>query len=138
MAGHGWVTPNPDGMKARCGGPAICPQCAREAALASAPANADPDRVCPHADFAAEVEVNRLTSVEGGPVTGFWADIRVRCADCGEPFRWIGVPVGAMADRPACSVDETELRAPLRPASSDPDFGLGLPGFAVRYREAGR
>lgn len=29
--------------------------------------------------------------------------------------------------------DETELRAPLRPASSDPDFGLGLPGYAIRY-----
>jgi hypothetical protein len=30
-----------------------------------------------------------------------------------------------------CSVDETELRAPLRPASSDPDFGMGLPGFGI-------
>jgi hypothetical protein len=29
--GHGWVTPNPDGTKARCGGPAICPACALEA-----------------------------------------------------------------------------------------------------------
>jgi hypothetical protein len=34
MAGHGWVTPNPDGVKARCGGPGICPDCRREAALA--------------------------------------------------------------------------------------------------------
>ena len=32
------------------------------------------------------------------------------------------------------SVDETELRAPLRLASADPDFGMGLPGFAVAYR----
>jgi hypothetical protein len=32
------------------------------------------------------------------------------------------------------SVDETELHAPLRPASVDPDFGLGLPGFAIQYR----
>ncbi len=29
--GHGWVIPNPDGSKARCGGPALCPVCAREA-----------------------------------------------------------------------------------------------------------
>lgn len=29
-------------------------------------------------------------------------------------------------------VDETELRAPLRPASADPDFGLGIPGVAIR------
>ena len=29
--GHGWVTPRPDGAKARCGGPAICRECALEA-----------------------------------------------------------------------------------------------------------
>jgi hypothetical protein len=29
--GHGWVRPRPDGAKARCGGPAICPTCAVEA-----------------------------------------------------------------------------------------------------------
>lgn len=32
MRGHGHVIPNPDGSKARCGGPAICKTCAREAA----------------------------------------------------------------------------------------------------------
>lgn len=32
MSGHGWVTPNPDGAKARCGGPAICSACALELA----------------------------------------------------------------------------------------------------------
>lgn len=30
--GHGWVHPNMDGTKARCGGPAICGQCAKEQA----------------------------------------------------------------------------------------------------------
>ena len=95
----------------------------------------DPDRACPHEQFAAEVGVNRLTATDDGPVTGYTADIRVMCADCGEPFRWVGVPAGVLPNRPACSVDETELHAPLRPASSDPDFGLGIPGFAVRYRE---
>ena len=29
--GHGHVTPNADGTKARCGGPSICPECALEA-----------------------------------------------------------------------------------------------------------
>lgn len=28
--GHGWVIPNADGSKARCGGPAICSVCRRE------------------------------------------------------------------------------------------------------------
>lgn len=28
--GHGWVTPNPDGSKARCGGPTLCSVCQQE------------------------------------------------------------------------------------------------------------
>ena len=32
MSGHGHVNPNPDGSKARCGGPAICSVCALELA----------------------------------------------------------------------------------------------------------
>jgi len=30
MSGHGHVVPNADGSRARCGGPAICSQCALE------------------------------------------------------------------------------------------------------------
>lgn len=93
------------------------------------------DRACPHEDFAAVVSVNRITKVEGGPVTGYSADITVSCADCGEPFRWTGLDAGLSPARPMCSVDETIMAAPLRPASADPDFGLGLPGYAVHYRE---
>jgi hypothetical protein len=33
--GHGWVRPRADGSKPRCGGPSICPVCAREAASLS-------------------------------------------------------------------------------------------------------
>lgn len=62
---------------------------------------------------------------------GYSADIRVRCAQCDEPFRWIGAPAGLLPTQPCVSIDETELRAPLRPASADPDCGLGIPGFAV-------
>lgn len=36
MAGHGWVIANPNGVKARCGGPNVCKQCAVEAAQFSA------------------------------------------------------------------------------------------------------
>jgi len=95
---------------------------------------ADPDRACPHENFAADVEVNRLAGKDGAEITGYAADIRVWCADCDERFRWIGVPAGLSPREPMVSVDETELRAPLRPASSDPDFGLGIPGFAVTMR----
>lgn len=95
---------------------------------------ADPDRACPHEDFSASVEVNRLTGEPGGPVTAYSADIRVSCAQCGEPFRWIGVRAGLKPDRPMVSIDEAELHAPIRPASADPDFGLGIPGFAITVR----
>lgn len=30
MSGHGHVIPNPSGLKARCGGPGLCPECAAE------------------------------------------------------------------------------------------------------------
>lgn len=30
MSGHGWVTPNANGVKARCGGPALCSTCQAE------------------------------------------------------------------------------------------------------------
>jgi hypothetical protein len=95
---------------------------------------ADPDKACPHENFAASVEINRLTGEGGGEPGAYSADIRASCADCGEPFRWIGLQAGLMPSRPMVSADETELRAPLRPASSDPDFGLGIPGFAVTMR----
>lgn len=96
----------------------------------------DPDRPCWHEDFDAYIDVNRVTASDTDPtVVGYHADIKVNCRDCGEPFRWTGVPAGMSQRQPMCSVDETELRAPLRPASVDHDFGLGLPGFAISYRE---
>lgn len=101
---------------------------------------ADLDQPCPHPDFEADVVVNRIgegDTADGLPAA-FMADIRVRCAACGEPFRWAGVQAGMSFARPMVSLDEYELHAPLRPASSDPDFGLGIPGFAIRFRGDGR
>jgi hypothetical protein len=114
--------------------PAWCEGCG---IMITEPVLADPDRACPHEDFECIVAIQRACEVEGGPVVGFYAEITVACAGCGEKFRFRGCPAGQFPDRPAVSVDETELRAPIRPASSDPDFGLGLPGYAVRYREPG-
>lgn len=91
------------------------------------------DKPCPHEDFEARVEVNRLLAREGDvEPNAFAADITVNCARCGERFRWIGVPAGLSGGHPACSADEFTLSAPIRPATSDPDFGLGIPGYAIR------
>lgn len=57
--GHGWVRPRPDGAKARCGGPAICRECAIDAAQMSDEtgylesccwSNVGDRRYCPGAD----------------------------------------------------------------------------------------
>ncbi|MEC3995051.1 hypothetical protein VSR01_16520 [Actinacidiphila sp. DG2A-62] len=94
----------------------------------------NPDLPCPHPDFDAFVSVARITATDDGPPIAFSATITVACSACAEPFRWTGVRAGLSSAHPTCNLTETELIAPLRPASSDPDFGLGLPGFAVTYQ----
>jgi hypothetical protein len=97
----------------------------------------NPNRACPHLNFEANVEVNRIVA-DGAPEDSvpiaYSADITVCCAECREPFRWTGVLAGLSHAEPRCSVNGTELRAPLRPASADPDFGMGLPSFLIVYR----
>ena len=96
---------------------------------------ANPDLPCPHATHEAWVGVHRLTASDDAPtVIGYTTDIKITCAECGEPFRWKGVQAGTSQTGPMCSLDEFTLHAPIRPASSDPDFGLGIPGYAINYR----
>lgn len=92
------------------------------------------DQTCPHENFKAKVVTNRLTDGEGKPVVAYSACVKVWCADktCGVEFEWIGLPMGLNPRGPTVSVDGTELRAPLRPVGSDPDFGLNGPGHGVR------
>lgn len=97
---------------------------------------ADPDRACPHENFDVFANVNRIIASDTDPtVIGYSADLKVNCRDCGEPFRWTGLRAGLSPAHPMCSLDEITMSAPLRPASTDPDFGMGIPGYAVTYRE---
>jgi hypothetical protein len=89
-------------------------------------------RDCDHPEFAAWVDVSRLTQVDGGPVTGYVADIRADCAVCGEAMVWLGAPVGFSPRQPTASVDGEILRVPLRPRSAPPGWGESGPGFRVR------
>lgn len=99
-------------------------------------APADPDVACEHPQFSALANVGRLAASDDDPtVVGYVVELQVRCAACNEPFRFIGLPAGMLPNRPTVNVTEDELRCPIRPASSDPDFGLGTPGFAVTYTE---
>jgi hypothetical protein len=63
-----------------------------------------------HKDFAAIVAVARLLD------TGrFSAEIRVKCVECDEPFRFLGVGAGLSPYVPLTSLDGLELRAPIEP-----------------------
>lgn len=99
----------------------------------------DPDRPCPHLHFDVEVDVGRIGEDDpgaNGRPRAYVAEISVSCAappnGCGEAFRFTGVPAGLSFNHPTVTVDEATLNAPIRPASADPDFGTGLPGFAIR------
>lgn len=89
---------------------------------------------CVHMDFGVHADVARLTEVDGGPVVGYCVDVKVECADCGEPFCWRGVPLGVSQLAPTVSVDGTVLTAPIHPMS-DPTTGIGLIGFRVTTYE---
>lgn len=71
---------------------------------------------CPHMSFQTHARIGRLSDTEGGPVTGYTADIKIECVDCGLPFRFRGLAAGSHYAEPRVSVDGTELRAPLEPA----------------------
>lgn len=71
---------------------------------------------CEHLRFIGQVNVYRLSDVEGGPITGFTTGIEVKCADCGVPFRFKGAPFGSHPAEPRLRADGEELRAPIEPA----------------------
>lgn len=64
---HGHVRPNPDGSKARCGGPGLCQVCSAEAAqyirpavdASAVPENADPVSVDPLAEIGPQEQAQR-------------------------------------------------------------------------------
>lgn len=80
---------------------------------------------CDHPDFAAQVDVSRLTDVGA-----FTADVRIQCSACGEAFVFLGPELGLHPAMPTVSVDRTELRAPIAP-QSDPTV-RGRVGFRIR------
>lgn len=96
----------------------------------------DPDRPCYHLTFMADVDVIRHPVDERTPTgeaDAYMAEVTIRCAECAEPFTWVGpYHVGLLPYGPTIDPSAQELRAPIRPRSAEPDFGLGLPGFTVR------
>jgi hypothetical protein len=91
---------------------------------------------CAHENMGAFVDVIRMMKSDDDPeVVGYSAEIRVSCVECDEAFVFVGAPIGMSPGKPCISPDGTELRAPLRPQTADPHFGLGLSGFIARAAE---
>jgi hypothetical protein len=84
----------------------------------------------------ANVDVNRLSQKDGGAITSYVSEIRVQCADCRQPFKFICPDVGMMTDRPCISPDGQELRVYLEPSDGSLDPLLRPPGFSIKHIKA--
>lgn len=98
---------------------------------------ADPDRPCPHRRTEVVAQVMHLTRGEAGPVEGYSVELRLNCGDCGDRFRWLGLPIGVSPIRPTSDVEAFVMRAPVCPESLPVDFGFGLPGVGMIVRPDG-
>lgn len=65
---------------------------------------------CGHHNFHSEVGIARMEDIGR-----FQADVRIRCADCDCPFRFIGLPLGLDINGAAVSVDGCEARLAIHP-----------------------
>ena len=91
------------------------------------------EATCEHHTFGAEVDVNRLPQKEGGPVKRYCADVRIKCVDCGLPFRFIGLPAGLDLNGAATSVNAEEARLAIAPKGQVVSvLEGGVTGFSVR------
>ena len=90
------------------------------------------DRVmsCKHEAFRSWVGINRQTQIEGGPVTSFSAEIRIRCRDCGTSFFFLGLPVGSDPSKPMVSRGSETLRAPIAPGPDPSTWDDDVAGHA--------
>ena len=65
--------------------------------------------MCDHNEFKAKVNVTRLTDKD--KVTGYLAEVKIKCAECGTPFAFKGLPMGL--DLSGATVDPDRLQANL-------------------------
>jgi hypothetical protein len=76
---------------------------------AAAADQGDPPAACPHSTFTADVSVHRI----GDPPSHIMAEVRVSCASCGVPFRFLGPPTGLAFGHPTVDLPATTLHAPI-------------------------
>lgn len=78
--------------------------------------------MCEHKDFAAVVNVGRLLDDKNEAiVTGYMADIRINCTECGLPFEFLGLEMGMDLAGARVSPDGQEARIALTPRGVKPN-----------------
>ena len=84
---------------------------------------------CAHMNFAANVAVNRLEDIGQ-----FNADVTIKCAECGMPFRFLGLPLGMNLQGACMSIDGLEARLAILPQDRVPSPLEGFIGFSIGAR----
>lgn len=89
---------------------------------------------CEHKDFVASVDINRIEPEEGdGGKIRFTVDLRVQCADCELPFRFIGLPSGLDMNGASVSINGEEACLAIAPRGEVISVLEGAAqGFTVR------
>jgi hypothetical protein len=87
--------------------------------------------MCEHMNFAARVNVIRMSHEEGGPITGYMSEITINCADCGKPFQFLGLEAGLDTQGARVGVDGLEARIALCPEGARPN-PLQQMSFGIR------
>ena len=76
---------------------------------------------CVHMNFSASVGVARLEDKPGGAITGFNAEIRIQCADCGKKFQFLGLEPGYDSQGARRSLDGLEANIGICPEGTRPN-----------------
>lgn len=91
---------------------------------------------CVHLNFLADVSVSRLKNEEEAPddqpVSNYLAEVKIKCSECGKPFRFIGLPCGVDLTGAAVSIDGQEARLRILPYDQVLTPLEGLTGFTVK------
>lgn len=82
---------------------------------------------CPHENFHATVEVNRLS--DSGR---FSADVRINCSECDLPFVFLGLEPGLDLDGARVSMDGLQARLAIAPRGIAPTPLDGIRGFDLK------
>jgi hypothetical protein len=75
--------------------------------------------VCNHVDFETTCTVERTGGTAGKPLA-WMARVRVRCADCGRDFDFVGLAPGYSQLEPRAGLLGIEAQLPLSPSARDP------------------